>query len=140
MDTRRAYFDVVLAPLTLPPRLLLRALDDLHAIADAARTLPAVEERLTRRIEALEQRAAEVLELGERLDDRAGGFLELGGELRQVAGQVVERADAVVAALPAVEAMGQSATKLAAAAEPLQGAAERLTKLVDRFPVGGLFR
>ncbi len=123
----------MLTPLTLPPRLLLRALDDLHALAEAARRLPEVEERLTLRIE-------ELVELGERLDERAGGFLELGGVLRGVAALVVERPDAVVAALPAVEAMGQSATKLAAAAEPLQGAAERLTKLVDRFPGGGLFR
>ena len=139
-DTGRAYFPAVLTPLTLPPRLLLRALDDLHALAEAARTLPAVEERLARRIEALEERAEDVLDLGERLDARAGAFLELGGDLRKVAGEVVERADRVVAALPAVEAMGQSATKLAAAAEPLQGAAERLTRLVDRFPGGGFFR
>ena len=33
-------------PLFLPPRLLLRALDDLHALAEAARRLPGVEERL----------------------------------------------------------------------------------------------
>ena len=41
-------------PLLFPPTLIKRALDDLGAIADAARRLPALEEQVIRRIDRVE--------------------------------------------------------------------------------------
>jgi hypothetical protein len=59
-------------PFPLDPRLVLRALDDLHAIAVAARELPEVEERLTAQLRnaELELRAAR-----EMADARSGELL-----------------------------------------------------------------
>jgi len=41
----------------IDPRLLVRALEDLHVLAQAASELTAVEARLTERFDALEDRA-----------------------------------------------------------------------------------
>jgi chromosome segregation ATPase len=42
-------------PLLFPPALIKRALDDLSAIADAARRLPALEEQVLERIDRIER-------------------------------------------------------------------------------------
>jgi predicted nucleic acid-binding Zn-ribbon protein len=44
-------------PLLFPPTLIKRALDDLSAIADAARRLPTLEEQVLDRIERIERHA-----------------------------------------------------------------------------------
>jgi methyl-accepting chemotaxis protein len=44
-------------PLLFPPTLIKRALDDLGAIADAARRLPALEEQVIERIDRVEREA-----------------------------------------------------------------------------------
>ena len=44
-------------PLLFPPTLIKRALDDLSAIADAARRLPALEEQVLERIDRIERHA-----------------------------------------------------------------------------------
>jgi chromosome segregation ATPase len=44
-------------PLLFPPTLIKRALDDLSAIADAARRLPALEEQVLDRIDRVERQA-----------------------------------------------------------------------------------
>jgi hypothetical protein len=44
-------------PLLFPPTLIKRALDDLGAIADAARRLPALEEQVIDRIDRVEREA-----------------------------------------------------------------------------------
>jgi hypothetical protein len=76
----------VLDRLAVPPRMLLRALDDLHALADglrrltdseadvkdlltAVRALPGIEEKLSARIDALETRVVELLAWLEPLHD-----------------------------------------------------------------------
>ena len=153
------------------PQLVLRALDDLHAIAEAARDLPSrigvLEDRLediegqartaievaqainttaaTAMVvaEQVDERLETVLELGERIETRAGEVLDLGGTLQELALQVLDearimavRAEAVaevggqvVASLPALERAVTMAT-------PLEGAVERVGRLVDRLPGG----
>ena len=49
-------------PLLLPPRLVLRALEDLHALGDAARRAPRLERELDGRFDALEGRLGDLLE------------------------------------------------------------------------------
>ena len=44
-------------PLLFPPTLIKRALDDLGAIADAARRLPTLEEQVLERIDRIERQA-----------------------------------------------------------------------------------
>jgi hypothetical protein len=110
-------------PLLLDPRLLTRALEDLHAIADAARELPAIEARLTEQLRSAE---AELRRARKTADARAGALLA-----------VLERLDADLPSMAeAVESIRslEAATKtLAAAVEPLQGTAERLGRISDRL-------
>ena len=53
-----------LLDLALPPRLIARALDDLHAIAEAARRLPSIEATLTEQFEVLNRQADELIRIG----------------------------------------------------------------------------
>src|SRR5829696_1251031 len=159
----------------LPMRTVLRALDDLAAIARAARELPArldvlearagrVERQLERGIalgEVLDARGGELLDVGERLDARGGEIVALGHRLdersaalleqserllemgqlaveqsllvAERAREVVEQGAEVAAALPTLQ-------RAIAIAEPLEGAVERLGRLVDRLPGGARAR
>jgi hypothetical protein len=135
----------------VPARLILRALDDLHAIAQAARSLPDVEARLAERIDELESRATEVLDavstaeatlgdgiaVGRQLDERAGVILDSTERIVAAAHAVAEGADHVAAVLPSLEASATAATVLAQTAEPLQGLVERLGRIADRLPGAG---
>ena len=113
-------------PFLLDPRLVTRALDDLHAIAEAARELPAIEARLTDQVRSAE---AELRRARKTADARAGALLA-----------VLERLDSDLPSMAeAVESIRslEAATKtLAAAVEPLQGTAERLGRISDRL-IGG---
>src|SRR4051794_29263209 len=114
----------------LDPRLVVRAfedlhtlsevavaaLDDLHTVAEVARGLEEVEARLTARIESAEAVLEEAVGIARGLlaiDDRAAEVLE------------------------SVQILNASATTLAAAVEPLQGATERLGRMTDRLPGPG---
>jgi len=116
-------------PLTLPPRLLFRALDDLHAIAEAARRLPAIEAALIERFDRLEDRANAIEQLGEQM-------LAQGDVLAERAREVTVAGAELAAAFPTLERTAQIGETLAQAVEPLQGAAERLGRVVDRLPGG----
>jgi hypothetical protein len=134
----------------VPARLVLRAFDDLHALANAARSLPDVEARLTLKIDELETRAAEVLAavteaeatladgiaVGRELDGRADLILERTERVVAAAYAVAQGADHVAAVLPSLEASAAAATVLAQTAEPLQGLVERLGRIADRLPGG----
>ena len=110
-------------PPLIDPRLVLRALDDLHAIAEAARELPAIESRLTEQMRSAE---AELRRARKTAGARAGELLAL-----------LERLDSDLPSMAqAVESIRslEAATKtLAAAVEPLQGTAERLGRISDRI-------
>lgn len=175
-----------LNPLLLPPRLVLRALDDLHTIAVAAGRLEQVEARLDERLAAVlelgerveqlgalvderivqvDARAAELIDLGDRVDHRAGELIDLGGRVderaggllgaaervegrlggllelgdrvdeileqgrrvEEVAARVAERGGQIAEAMPVL----QRAVEMAV---PLEGAVERLGRIVDRLP------
>jgi GTP1/Obg family GTP-binding protein len=118
------YHDSAMAlPFLLDPRLVVRALEDLHALAEAARELPAIEARLTAQLRSAE---AELRRARKMADERAGELL-----------RVLERLDSDLPSLEqAVESIRslEAATKtLAVAAEPLQGTAERLGRISDRI-------
>jgi hypothetical protein len=113
-------------PFLLDPRLVARALDDLHAIAIAARELPEIEARMTEQLRSAE---AELRRARKTADARAAALLA-----------VLERLDADLPSMTeAVESIRslEAATKtLASAVEPLQGTAERLGRISDRL-IGG---
>jgi hypothetical protein len=148
-------------PLVLPPKLLLRALDDIHEMAVASRQVVDMGARLLELGERMDARAEAILGLGERIDARAqqildvgehiqgraddlialgadmhklgGNVLEQGDLIEQRARDVAERAADIVAALPLLE-------RALALGEPLEGAVERLGRMVDRLPGGAAAR
>ena len=139
-------------PLLLPPRLLLRALDDLHTIAQAMGRLDEVLYRFDHNVdrvvdlgERLEARGAAVIEVGDRVGDRldrqasmlleqsralheqAVAILSQGERVEHAAIEVARRGAQLAEALPLM----QQAVELA---RPLEGAVERLGRVVDRLP------
>jgi methyl-accepting chemotaxis protein len=151
-------------PLLLPPRLLFRALDDLHALAQTAAQLPAVEERMNARLdeliglgeriegvignglelaeqiratgervaelgEGVDERAVAIIEMGKRLEVQGEAMLEQGRHVERTGREVAENAKGLADALPMLQ-------RAVAMAEPLEGAVERLGRVVDRLPGG----
>lgn len=166
-------------PLLLPPRLLLRALDDLHTIALAAARLSDVEERLDARFaelialgdriervvldglvlgESIHATGERVSTLGDGLDARAEAIIAMGERLGALGERVNSRvenfdrlAEAILEQGRLVEAAGREVAETGrkltdslpaveraiTMAEPLEGAVERLGRMVDRLPGGG---
>ena len=133
-------------PLLIGPSLILRALDDLHAIAQAAASLEDIERRINERLGAIaalgenvDERVAEVLELGDRIvalgdrvdliDERAVAILATGERVEQAAKDVAVVGRQIADALPVLQ-------RAITMAEPLEGAVERLGRIVDRLPGG----
>ncbi len=128
-------------PLLLPPRLVLRALDDLHVIAQSVRRIDeviAMGERIVETGERVDARAEELvgrldkqaealLEQSQALHEQAVAILAQGERVEAAAREVAERGAALVDALPVM----QRAVEMA---EPLEGAVERLGRMVDRLP------
>jgi DNA repair ATPase RecN len=125
-------------PLLLTPRLLARGLDDLHAIAEAARALPLSKGDPTAVVrEALADLDA-VADASRRLSEVESSLAERVDRVEVHLGQLLQALGAVEARLTSVEAqLGQlagSARELAARAHGLEGAADRLTAMIDRIP------
>ena len=126
-------------PLLLPPRLMLRALEDLHTLALAAARLERVEAGLNERAdkiiamgEQIDRRAEALLELGEKLVELGGrtdAILAQGERIEAAAREVADRGAELTAALPVM----QRAIEMA---EPLEGVVERLGRVADRLPGG----
>ena len=82
----------LLGPLAIPPRLLMRALDDLHVLAEnlpalrsAAEALPGVEDELATHVDSLNERVDRLFTEMDDLDDTAEN---LEDSLRQLHGEV----------------------------------------------------
>ena len=134
-------------PTADPPRLILRALDDLHALAQAAARLEDIERRSTSAsprssswARASTSALVQVLELG----DRIVALGERGG--RASASAPRRSSPPATASSSPRRTSRSSARQIADAlpvlqraitmAEPLEGAVERLGRIVDRLPGG----
>jgi hypothetical protein len=144
-------------PIDFPLRAADRVLSDLHAIARLAAEMPARLDALDRRAEAIldlgervvalgesiNARADQMVALGEQIDSRGRDLVDLGEKLfvlgegvnlqgvviAERAREVADRGAEVAAALPMLQ-------RAVGIAEPLEGAVERLGRMVDRFPGG----
>ena len=154
-------FRVFGIPIESPQATVNRLLSDLGAVARAARAAPRQLDRVLelgeemveigRRVlavaESLDRRAEAIMELGERLDGRAVELIELGQSMRELgdrvdargaeivdgASRVVETGAELITVLPAFERALEMAT-------PLEGAIDRVGRLVDRLPGGAATR
>jgi hypothetical protein len=128
-------------PILIGPRLTLRALDDLHTIAQAAGQVAAT-------LHALERRASRI---ETQLDSAIAVARSIDAQGRAAMGTVTAVDERLLEALGATEVISEralqiatQATELASAlpllqraiemAEPLAGAVERLGRVVDRLP------
>jgi hypothetical protein len=155
-------------PLESPQAIVNRAVADLGAIAQAARTAPAQLERILELgeemaeigrgvlqiAERLDQRADAALALGERLDARAGELLKLGRKMEKLGKRVdkrgaaiVDHSDELVASAASVAETGSELIRMLPTLEraiemasPLEGAIDRVGRLVDRLPGGAARR
>jgi methyl-accepting chemotaxis protein len=105
----------VLSLVTLPPRMVMRALDDLHSLAVAARALPEIEARILARVAEIQEQFDQALEIGRSLDAR-------GGELTALSEKLDAHAAAFLELSTGLDEMNRSAEAMAAVAEPLHGA------------------
>ncbi len=113
-------------PFLIDPRLLPRALEDLHAIAIAARELPQIEARLTAQLAAVDRRGGEILEAIDRADARAAG-------LQKALDRIDADLPSLAEAVESIRSLEAATRTLALAVEPLQGTAERLGRISDRI-------
>jgi hypothetical protein len=109
-----------LGPLTLPPRLAMRALDDLHTLAtssqklaDAVSELPKIEERIRERLDVL--------------DKSLGSMSKLGEDMRKTVEGMRSLQEAVMVLITSTDA-------LAIAIQPLEAFGRRVGRFADRFP------
>ena len=112
-----------LGPLTLPPRLALRALDDLHMLAessqklaDAVGELPKIERRVRERLDTLEK--------------SLGAMTALGQDMQKTVDQMRALQEAVLSLIGSTDA-------LAIAIAPLESLGRRVGRFADRFPRRG---
>lgn len=134
--------NILLLPLQAPA-LAVRALDDLHVLA---REVP----RALDLLEQLAERGGQIVDMGERLELHAERVLVLGEQVlsmgnrfdalghtmadearatQEAAISVVGAAHEILTAMPLLE-------KAIALGEPLEGAVERIGRIVDRLPGG----
>lgn len=92
-------------PLLLPPRLLFRALDDLHTLALAAARLERVEESLNARADA-------ILAMGDRIDGRTEAIIEMGDRILELGVRMDDRAEAVIEMGAQIAALGERIASL----------------------------
>ncbi len=111
-----------LGPLTLPPRLVMRALDDLHTLAessaklaDAVAELPKIEKRIRERMDALEKSMSSMTQLGE--------------DMRRTVDQMRSLQEAVISLIKSTDALN-------IAIQPLQAFGRRVGRFADRLPRG----
>ena len=113
----------LLGPLTLPPKLIMRALDDLHTLAksseklaDAVSELPQIEKRVRERLDTLEK--------------SLGAMGQLGEDMRRTVDGMRSLQEAVLVLITSTDA-------LAVAIQPLEAFGRRVGRFAERFPRRG---
>lgn len=122
------------------PQQIERALELGEEFREIAVSFLAVAERVDRRLDAaiamgerLDGRAAELIELGVSVRELGRRFDERGAEISERANRVAETGEELIAVLPAFE-------RAVAMAAPLEGAIDRVGRLVDMLPGGAAAR
>ena len=116
-------------PLLFPPTLIKRALDDLGAIADAARRLPTLEEQVLERIDRIEREALL------RADTVIAELAALRGEMAPIA-QIEQVRDGIAPLDDDMRAVRESVDELEPLMREISGRLEALRS--DLSPLGDL--
>src|SRR4051812_31827297 len=143
----------MLGPLTLPPKLLVRALEDLNALAELARSgalqeslekLREMNDRLERSVRASERMAEGIESIDEgveRLNQGVERVAETTAPLEPKLAEVYASVEPLSGEMRELRGeLRRLFAELEGAAqviEPLQSVAERMGRIADRLPGGG---
>ena len=121
-------------PLLIPPRLIIRALDDLNAIAEAARRMPEIERNIEDRADRMEDHMAAVRE---SIGSASAGQEEMNAVMKEVRDLAKELNAEMRAVRRVAEQMQADFGDVPDVVAPVQSVAERLDRLTDRLPGTG---
>lgn len=137
-------FDVVkraLVDLAAVERLVRGAPAQINSMLGLGEEIVAIGYRVLEIFERLDERAESMGELGERLDERAGQLIAVGEQMSTMGDHIDQRGSEIVAS---AELVSQTAHELMLVlptleraldlATPLEGAIDRFGRFVDRFP------
>jgi vacuolar-type H+-ATPase subunit I/STV1 len=119
-----------------PAVLTMRALDDLHDLAEASRWVIRRRDQVEATVEELERQLSELIAVQREAVETQRALAHLQQQLLEevIKLETSPRADA---ALRAMEDVRHSLETLVDTAQPLQGAAESIGRVADRLPGKG---
>jgi methyl-accepting chemotaxis protein len=120
-----------LPDLLFPPRLLTRAFDDLHRMADAITKMPPLLDALRREFGGSND---EIRRLRDAFTPELAAIREAATGMQTEVQQLTRRIDRLDAG---VKSLAADADEIREVVEPLEPAAERLGRLAERFPGPG---
>ena len=123
-------------PFELSARLLQRVVDDVGAIAAAARVLPARVQELDERAARMQDQLDRALALGEKIADNTAAMVAMAERVESRGESMVELGERMITLGNAVTEQSQSIARAHAIATPLEGTVERLGRALDRLPGG----
>jgi hypothetical protein len=123
-------------PFELSARLVQNAVDDLGAIAAAARDLPARLQELDARAERMQEQLDRALTLGETIAANTAAMVEMAQRVEARGESMIDLGERMITLGDAVMAQSESIARALAIATPLEGTVERLGRALDRLPGG----
>ena len=123
-------------PFELSARLLQRTVDDVGAIATAARELPARMQELDERAARMQDQLDRALALGEVIAANTAAMVEMAERVESRGASMIELGERMMTLGNSVTQQSESIARALAIATPLEGTVERLGRALDRLPGG----
>ena len=125
-------FDLLFAPASLT----VRALDDLHQLAEASRWALQRRDDASATVQELKDQLTELIAVQRQAVETQRSLADLQAQLVELVTRL-ESSPQAEAALKAMDDLRESLETLAGTTEPLQGAAESIGRVADRLPGKG---
>lgn len=125
-------FDLLFAPASLT----VRALDDLHQLAEASRWALQRRDDASATVQELKDQLTELIAVQRQAVETQRSLADLQAQLVELVTRL-ESSPRAEAALKAMDDLRESLETLAGTTEPLQGAAESIGRVADRLPGKG---
>lgn len=125
-------FDLLFAPASLT----VRALDDLHQLAEASRWALQRRDDASATVQELKDQLTELIAVQRQAVETQRSLAGLQAQLVELVTRL-ESSPQAEAALKAMDDLRESLETLAGTTEPLQGAAESIGRVADRLPGKG---
>ena len=126
-------FDLLFAPASLT----VRALDDLHQLAEASRWALQRRDDASATVQELKDQLTELIAVQRQAVETQRSLAGLQAQLVELVTRLESSSPRAEAALKAMDDLRESLETLAGTTEPLQGAAESIGRVADRLPGKG---